>query len=133
MNQPRPSIGLAARIVFAADEAGIAEPVQLGEQERIVQFLAVRLVARGNAGDLDVADDRHHLAQPHRHVAMDDLAMIDVELQFQVRNFQLDDQVAREAEIVEEIAGHVARVDRLEHDVDAVRREEFRRRMRTDL
>src|ERR1051326_3350496 len=74
--------GLAARVVFAADKAAIAEPVELIEQERIVQFLAVRLVARWNAGDLDVADDRHHLAQAHGDVAMDDLAMIDVELQF---------------------------------------------------
>ena len=39
--------GLAARIVFASDEAGMAEAVQLGEQERIVQLLAVGLVADG--------------------------------------------------------------------------------------
>ena len=80
---------VAARIVFAADEAVIAKPVQLLEQERIVQFLAVGLVARRDAGDLDMADDRHHLAQRHGHVAMHDLAMIDVELQFQVRQAQL--------------------------------------------
>src|SRR3954453_11002261 len=117
--------GLAARIIFAADEAGITEPVEFVEQERIVQLLAIRLVARGDAGDLDVADHRHHLAQPHRNVAMDDLAVIDVELEFQVRKPQLLDQVAREAEIIEEVAGHIARIDRLEHDVDAVRREEL--------
>src|ERR1700742_3005971 len=50
-----PVSGLAARIIFAADKAAIAEPVEFTEQERIVQFLTVRLVARGNAGDLDVA------------------------------------------------------------------------------
>ncbi len=100
---------LAARVVFAADEAAIAEPVELGEQERIIQFLAVGLVARGNAGDLDMANDRHHLAQPHGDVAMDDLAVIDVELQFQVRDLQLGDQIARKPKIVEEVAGHIAR------------------------
>src|SRR5207244_1668950 len=50
--------GLAARIVFAADKAVIAEPVEFGEQKWIVQLLAVGLIARGNAGDLDVADNR---------------------------------------------------------------------------
>src|SRR5689334_2758725 len=49
--------GLATRIIFAADEAGIAEPVELIEQERIVQLFAIGLVARGDAGDLGVADD----------------------------------------------------------------------------
>jgi len=44
---------------------------------------------------------RHHLAQAHGHVAMDDLAMIDVELQFQVRKSSGPDQVAREKKIVE--------------------------------
>src|SRR5581483_3640360 len=73
--------GLAARIVFATDEAGVAEPVDLLEHERIIQLLAVGLVARGNAGDLHMTDDRDHRAQVHRDVAMNDLAVIDVELQ----------------------------------------------------
>ena len=52
IGQPaEPVDGLAARIVLAADEAAIAEPVEFGEQEGIVQLFAVRLVAR-NAGDL---------------------------------------------------------------------------------
>src|ERR1700712_4280176 len=46
--------GFSAPIVSAADKAVIAEPVELGEQERIVQLLAVGLIARGDAGDLDV-------------------------------------------------------------------------------
>ena len=71
-------------------------------------------------------DNRHHLAQPHGDVAMNDLAVIDVELQFQVRDLQFGDQVAREAKIVEKIARHVACVDRLDHDVEAVGREELR-------
>src|SRR5580704_3964780 len=37
--------GLAARIIFAADKALVAEPIKLGEQIRIVELLAIRLVA----------------------------------------------------------------------------------------
>ncbi len=57
---------------------------------------------------------------------MDDLAVIDIELQLQVRDLEFDDQVAREDKIVEEVSGHVARVDRLDHDIEAVGREKFR-------
>jgi len=53
------------------------------------------------------------------------LAMIDVELQFQVGNFQLENQIARKCKIVEKITGHVARVDRLDHHVDAMGGEEL--------
>src|ERR1700682_3314178 len=67
-----------------------------------------------------MADDRHHFAQPHGHVAMDDLAVIDITLKFQLGDLKFDDQVAREAKIVEEVAGHVARIDRLDHDVEAM-------------
>src|ERR1700733_15900149 len=90
--EPAEPVGvLAARVIFAADKTLVAEPVEFIEQERIVQFLAVGLIARGDAGDLDMTDQRHHLAQPHRNVAMDDLAVIDIELQLQVRNVELND------------------------------------------
>src|SRR5207302_258519 len=68
--------GPGPRVIFAADKTAVAEPVEFTEQERVVQFLAIGFVARGNAGDLDVTDDRHHLAQVHGDVAMDDLAVI---------------------------------------------------------
>src|ERR1035437_9292475 len=71
--------GLATRVIFAADKTAIAEPVELPEQERIVQLLSVRFVTRRDAGDLDMTDDRHHLPQPHGYVAMEDLAVIDIE------------------------------------------------------
>src|ERR1700730_18234045 len=104
---------IAARPVFAADEPGIAKVVQDIEQERIVQFFAGWLLARRDAGDLDMADDRHHLVQAHGDVAMQNLAVINIELQFQVRDLQIENKIAREAKIVEEIARNVARVDRL--------------------
>ena len=56
---------------------------------------------------------------------MDDLAVIDVELKFQVRNLQFPDEIIGETEIVEEVAGHVAWVDRLDHDIEPVRRKEL--------
>src|SRR6202011_3543349 len=59
--------GLAPRVIFAANKTAIVEPVQFLEQERIVQFFVVGLVTRGNAGDLDMTDDRHHRAPPHVH------------------------------------------------------------------
>src|SRR6185437_14021612 len=40
--------GVAARIIFAADKSAIAQAVEFAEQERVIQFLAVRFVARGN-------------------------------------------------------------------------------------
>src|ERR1700761_1265505 len=43
--------GLAPRIIFATDETRVAETIEFIEQERIVQFFAIGLVARGNARD----------------------------------------------------------------------------------
>src|SRR5687768_11416798 len=64
-----------ARDVFAADISVIADAIELGEQEWIAQLLAVGLVARRNAGDLDVPDHRETRAQRHGDVAMQDLTM----------------------------------------------------------
>src|SRR2546423_11032979 len=111
---------MAGWVLSAAEKTAIAQPIEFAEQERIIQFLAVRFVARGNTGDLDVTDDWHHLAQPHGDVAMNDLAVIHVELKFEIGNLQLGDQVAGEREIVEEVAGHVASIDRLDDDIEAV-------------
>jgi len=77
-------------------------------------------VAQRHGGDLHVADDRHHLGQAHDHLAMDPLAVVDVELQLEVGQRQLRDQRRRLAEIVQEIARHVAAVERLQDDVQPV-------------
>ena len=75
---------LAAWPVFASDETRIPEPIQLIEQERVIQFLGRRLIPRGDTRDLYVPNDRHQSPERNGHVAMDDLAMIDVELQLEI-------------------------------------------------
>src|SRR5581483_2487425 len=76
--EPGKSIGrLTARVIFAADKTRITEPVELREQEWIVQLFIVGLVARRHACNLDMFDDRHHLSQPHGHIAMQDLTVVD--------------------------------------------------------
>ena len=52
---------------------------------------------------------------------MDNLAMIDVELQFQIRTLQLADQIRRQVKIVHQVSRHVAVVDRLQQDIDLAR------------
>ena len=77
----KPGQSRRSRVIFTADEALVTEAVQLGEQEGVVQLFAIRFVPRRHAGDLDVAGNRSKRAQSHDHVAMHDLAVVDVELQ----------------------------------------------------
>src|SRR5947209_4077941 len=106
------------RAVFAADKAVIAQPVEFLEEERKVQFAAVGLVATGYASDLDMADERHEPAQRHRDVAVQNLAVIDIELQLQIRPRELLDRSNGSFEILQEVTGNVAAVDRLDRGVD---------------
>lgn len=76
-----------------------------------------------HAGDLQVPDPpgRQVLAQLHRHVAFDDLAVVEVELHLQVRCAEgLHDAVCLVL-AVQEVAGHVAQVDRLDQHVPSGR------------
>src|SRR4029453_12522194 len=56
--------GPAARVVFTANKTLVTEAVQFSEQERIIQLLAVRLVARGNTGDLEITLYWNHFPPP---------------------------------------------------------------------
>ncbi|MCY1304995.1 hypothetical protein D9M70_547720 [compost metagenome] len=67
-----------------------------------------------------MAGDRHEAAQGHDHVTMDDLTMIDIELELQVRQAEFPDQALGRAEIMEEISRHVSPVDRLDQQVDTL-------------
>jgi hypothetical protein len=51
-----PSAGIADRAIFAADPALIAQAVDQGEQEGIIDLSQVRFVSARIAGDLDVTD-----------------------------------------------------------------------------
>ena len=50
--------GIAGGPAFEADDAGVAEAVQCGGNNWVVNFTGARLAAAGNVGDLDFADDR---------------------------------------------------------------------------
>ena len=119
---------LRARIVFAADIIVIAQAVELIEEVRVVEFLAVGLMARGDGGDLDMTDDPLQVAERNRHVAVQDLPMVDVELQLDVGQTKITDEIACVSEIVEKIGRHASRVDRLQKQVDAGAAYEIARR-----
>ncbi len=70
-----------------------------------------------------MADDRHERAQARRHVAVDDLAVVEIELQLEIGQREVADQDGGLVEIVQEIAGHVAPVDRLDEQINLLRRE----------
>ena len=54
--QPSPGRVPALRLVLAADEAVVAEPVELRQDEAVVDLAGARLVAARVVGDLDVGD-----------------------------------------------------------------------------
>src|SRR5436190_24031557 len=78
--EPRRGAGL--RPVLASDPAVVAQCVDDVEQVVVVQLAEVGLMPLGHAGDLQVADAAggQVAAQPHRDVAFDDLAVVEVHL-----------------------------------------------------
>src|SRR5476649_2350788 len=85
--------GTSARPIFTADPSAIAERIDEIEKVRIVDFARIRLVAVGNACNLNMADARvapfHVTAKLDGQVAFDDLAVVTVELDLQVRQANL--------------------------------------------
>src|SRR5260370_4446421 len=77
--------GAAARLVFAADPALVAAGVDLLQQPAVVQVAFVRLAAIGRVGDLVVASEGRVLLDGDGDVAILDLAVVEGELQAQIR------------------------------------------------
>ena len=73
-----------------------------------------------HAGDLNLPDERHQAPQARGHVAVQDLAVKDVELELQVRWPERSRQVGGLVDVAQEVAGHAARVDRLDQQIEAV-------------
>ena len=71
--------------VFAADPAVIANLVEELEQIGVVDLAAIRLVALGDAGDLHMRVTARKAADMRGEIALHDLAMIEIELQLQIR------------------------------------------------
>ncbi len=86
----------------------------------IVDLALVRLVAIGNAGDLDVANVADMLPQRDGKVSVNDLGMVEVHLYFQVGCIHLFPDGVGFGLGIEEIAGDVAAVDGLDEQLDAV-------------
>lgn len=70
-------------------------------------------------------DEWYYFVQVYGDVVMDDLVVIDVELQFEIGEFQFLDEIVGEVEIVEEIVGDVVCIDWFDYDIDVVWCEEF--------
>src|SRR5216684_6543445 len=109
-----------ARPILAADPSLVTELVQEIEQRVAVELPAVRLVAVGNASDLDVADVVQRPAQLGRQIALDDLRVIEIHLHFHVRHADFLADGVRFSLRCEQITGYVARSDRLNGERYAV-------------
>src|SRR5437667_7524564 len=103
--------GPAAGPIFGADEAAIAEAIERLEYRRIVHFALVGLVAGGDRGDLHMTDNAEVLLEPAHEIAADDLRVIEIELDAQVRPLHLGDDVGSVLGASEEIVRPVARID----------------------
>ena len=110
--------------VFAANPAVVAQAVQQLEQIGVVDLAHIGFVALGHTGNLEVADIAcgQVLAHLHGQVAFHDLAVVQVHLHLDVGGTDLGDQRMGLVLAAEEEAGHVAAIDGLQQDLDAVRR-----------
>src|SRR5512140_103048 len=121
-------LSAAAGLVLASDPAF---PVALSrhlvddaEQVLVVQLANIRFMALGHPGQLEVADmsGRQVLPDLHRHIALDDLAVVQVHLHLEVGGAYLSDEGVRGILPIEVEARNVAGVDRLDQQVDALAR-----------
>ncbi len=106
--------------VFAADVAGVADAVEMLEQEGVVDLASARLVTPGVVGQLDVGDARQVLLHRRGQLAFHALHVIDVVLQEQVVAAHLVHKGQRLRRAVQVKAGNVEGVDRLDQQTDAV-------------
>src|SRR5207302_3436615 len=106
--------GVALWPVLAADPALVADLVEQIEQIRVMDLADIRLVPSRIAGDLDMrvmAGERAHLG---REIALHDLHVIEVELQLEVWPADPLDDAQCLRRVVQEIAGDIASIDRLD-------------------
>ena len=106
--RPRPSqavLGAAAWPVLAADEACVAKSVEGRENFRIIDLAFIRLLARRNAGDLHMADERQVCFEAPDEIAAEDLCVIKIELNAQIGAADLGDDIGGLLDAIEEIAG----------------------------
>src|SRR5690606_27147275 len=76
--------GIVLGLVFAADEAVIAKPVELVEHEIVIDLARARFVAPRVVGDLDVSDAVAEPLEGRHQVTLHDLHVIEVVLDDEV-------------------------------------------------
>src|SRR5205085_4660903 len=91
------------------------------ENFAISDLALVRLGARGNGGDLNMADDRQMALELAQDIALGDADVIDIEHETNIGAAELGDDLGRFAHLRIEVIGLVARVERLEEERQAVR------------
>src|SRR2546430_2080098 len=117
-HKPRQRSG--ARPILAPDPPLVTELVQEIEQRVAIELARVGLVTVGNAGDLDMADIAQPAAQLDRQIALDDLGVIEIHLHFHVPHTDFLADGVRFSLRRQQISGHVARIERLDGQRDAV-------------
>lgn len=108
-------------MVFAANPAGIAQCSDEVEEVGIVDLAYIWLVPPRVPGNLKMSNDREMGANLLGQVAPHHLTMVEVHLEKEVVAPHLVDNLMRVIGSIEKIPGHITRVDRLDHELNAVR------------
>src|ERR1700730_12123331 len=111
------------RLVFAADPAAISDPVEMSKQEGIVDLPGAGLVAAGIVGQLHMGNAAKAVLQRWRDITLHHLHVIDVILNEQIVRSDIGDDLNGLLCPVQEEAGNVAGVDRLDQKSNAFARE----------
>ena len=119
--------GGGPRLVLTANPAAIADLVEMSKQERIIDFASARLVAAGIVGELDMRNTREMLLHRSRYIALHYLHVVDIVLNKQIIRSDIGDDLNGLLCPVQEKAGNVTGVDRLDQKSNALAREGVRR------
>jgi len=119
----QPIDGLAGRTVLAANPTAITDLIEKIEQVRIAELSGIRLVAFGDARHLHVSAPGGVLAELHGQITLHDLHVITIHLHSEVRRADLFQNCVGLRLGIEIEARHVAGVDGLDQEGDAVARE----------
>src|SRR5215211_1725184 len=108
--------------ILRADPALVAKAIDHREYGRIIHLALVWLVPRRGRGNLHVANERKVLFEAVDEIAADNLRVIKIELDAQVRPLHLGNDCGGVLGAGEEIIRAVARIDRLDQERDVLLR-----------
>src|ERR1700730_17449809 len=125
---PKASFGARAGAVFATDPVGIAKPIELREDLRVVHLAFIGLMARRHGRDLHMTYIGKVFFESPDEIAPDNLGMIEIELDAQIWTADLGDDVRRLFDAGEEVIRPIARIDGLDQARDVALARCIRRR-----